>query len=67
MKEEMFSQKANFSVLMSVYIKEKASYLHDSLESLLKQTVLPTEIVIVKDGPVTGDTAGLTAERRAFL
>lgn len=28
-----------FSVLMSVYIKEKADYFNECMESLLKQTV----------------------------
>jgi glycosyltransferase involved in cell wall biosynthesis len=43
----------NFSVLMSVYIKENSNYLRQSLESLIKQTLLPNEIIIVKDGPLT--------------
>lgn len=42
-----------YSVLMSLYIKEKPVYLKQSLESMLNQTVLPDEIVIVKDGPIT--------------
>lgn len=42
-----------FSVLMSLYIKEKAEYLDDALASVLKQTVKPDEIVIVYDGPIT--------------
>lgn len=44
----------NFSVLMPVYIKEDPEYLAQSLESILKkQSVLPSEIIIVEDGPVT--------------
>ena len=42
-----------FSVLMSLYIEEKAEYLDDALASVLKQTVKPDEIVIVYDGPIT--------------
>lgn len=42
-----------FSVLMSLYIKEKPEYLRECMESLLCQTVLPEQIVIVKDGPLT--------------
>jgi glycosyltransferase involved in cell wall biosynthesis len=42
-----------FSVLMSVYIKEKAEYLRVCLDSILENTVVPNEIVIVKDGPLT--------------
>lgn len=45
-----------FSVLMPVYIKEVPKYLAQSLESILEnQSVLPTEVIIVEDGPVTTD------------
>jgi len=43
----------NFSVLMSVYSKEKAIYLDLALESILKQTKKPDQIVLVKDGFLT--------------
>ena len=42
-----------FSVLMSIYKKENPQYLKESLESILHQTILPNEIVIVEDGPLT--------------
>lgn len=42
-----------FSVLMSVYYKEKPEYLKEALNSLVNQTVKPSEIVLVKDGPLT--------------
>jgi glycosyltransferase involved in cell wall biosynthesis len=46
----------NFSVLISVYIKEKPQYLNDALKSLLEdQSLKPNEVVIVKDGPLTND------------
>lgn len=45
----------DFSVLMSVYKKEKPEYLDMALKSIEKQTVLPTEIVLVEDGPLTND------------
>lgn len=45
--------QTEFSVLMSLYIKEKPEYLRECMESILRQTVLPAEIVIVKDGPLT--------------
>lgn len=41
-----------YSVLMSVYIKECPEYLSQSLESMVKQTIMPDEIVIVEDGPL---------------
>lgn len=42
-----------YSVLMSVYIKEKAEYLETSILSMLNQTYKPSEFVIVEDGPLT--------------
>lgn len=42
-----------FSVLISVYHKENPLYFRESLESLMNQTVLPNEIVLIKDGPLT--------------
>lgn len=44
-----------FSVLMSVYIKEKPEYLRACLDSVLGNTVVPNDIVIVKDGPITDE------------
>lgn len=43
----------SYSVLMSVYEKENADYLKQSINSILGQTVLPAEMVIVCDGPLT--------------
>lgn len=45
----------DFSVLMSVYKNEKPEYLQQSLESILQQTILPAEIVVVKDGSLTDE------------
>lgn len=42
-----------FSVLMSVYRKEKPEYLWEAVESVVQQTLLPDEIVLVEDGPLT--------------
>ncbi|MDC7226170.1 MAG: glycosyltransferase [Spirochaetales bacterium] len=38
---------------MSVYNKENCEYFRDSLNSLFNQTLLPSEIVLVHDGPLT--------------
>ena len=41
-----------YSVLLSVYAKEKAEYFKQCLNSVFLSTVKPSEVVIVKDGPV---------------
>lgn len=43
----------NYSILMSIYFKEKASYLVECLQSISKQSLPPGEVVIVEDGPLT--------------
>ena len=42
-----------YSVLMSVYAKEKAEYLRISIESMLNQTCMPDDFVLVCDGKLT--------------
>lgn len=42
-----------FSVLMSVYHKENADYLRLSLASVFSQTRKASQLVLVKDGPLT--------------
>ena len=44
-----------FSVLMSVYFKESPSYLEAALSSIFTQTVMPDEVVLVEDGPLTSE------------
>lgn len=46
-------QNLKYTVLMSVYYKEKPEYLSLSIESMLNQTVKPDEFIIVKDAPLT--------------
>lgn len=43
----------NYSVLMSVYEKEKPEYLRQSIESILAQTASASEFIVVCDGPLT--------------
>ncbi len=43
----------NYSVLMSVYEKEKAEFLKQSIDSILGQTVCPNDFVLVCDGVLT--------------
>lgn len=47
---------------MSLYIKEKAEYFRQCIESILEQTALPNEIVIVKDGPLTDELEQVLSE-----
>ena len=44
-----------YSVLMSLYIKEKPEYLNLAIKSMVEQTLKPDEIVIVKDGKITDE------------
>lgn len=43
----------NFSVLISLYIKEKPEFLREALKSVVSNTIMPNEIVVVLDGPIT--------------
>ena len=52
-------QNSKYTVLMSVYYKEKPEYLSLSIESMLNQTVKPDEFIIVKDGPLTAELDGV--------
>ena len=40
----------NFSVLISVYYKEKPECLNDAITSIFNQTLLPNEVILVEDG-----------------
>lgn len=44
-----------FSVLLSVYYKENPEFLQCSINSICNQTLMPNEIVLVKDGPLTDE------------
>lgn len=50
MKEEI-----RFSVLMSVYKKEKANNLKTAIDSIVNQTLIPNEFIIIEDGPLTSE------------
>lgn len=43
----------NYSVLMSVYKKEKAEYLKTSIKSMMDQSVPTNDFVLICDGPLT--------------
>lgn len=44
-----------FSVLISVYHRERGEYLTTALASVFDQTVMPDEVVLVEDGPLTDE------------
>lgn len=43
----------DFSVLMSVYLKDNHVWFKSALDSIYAQSVLPSELVMVVDGPIT--------------
>lgn len=45
----------NYSVLMSVYGKENAEYLKQSIKSIMEQTVPTDDFWVVCDGPLTAE------------
>ena len=45
----------DFSVLISVYKKERPEYLKESLQSIFSQTLPANEVILVEDGPLTED------------
>ena len=42
-----------FSVLMAVYKKEQPLFFKEALRSVFEQSLIPNEVVLVKDGPLT--------------
>lgn len=58
----MNMNNSRYSVLMSVYYKENPEYLRESIISMLQQTVMPDEIILVKDGPLTKELENVIDE-----
>ena len=52
----------NYSVLMSVYHKEKAEFLREALDSIWNQTVQTDDFVLVCDGPLNEELDSVIAE-----
>lgn len=51
-----------YSVLMSVYFKEKPEILKESIESMISQTIKFSEFVLVADGPLTSELDSVIGE-----
>lgn len=65
MSKKELNKYPAFSVLMSVYKKENPQFLDQALYSIEDQTVLPTEIVLVEDGPISAALQEIINEHRA--
>lgn len=55
----------NFSVLMSVYVKERPEWLRQAMLSVFDQTVKPAEVVLVEDGRLTAELEAVVQEFEA--
>lgn len=55
------------SVLMSVYNKDDPAYLSQTLKSLCAQTLRPSEVVLVEDGPISEELTGVIERYRTEL
>lgn len=49
----MKNTKKDFTVVMSVYKNDNPNYLKSAINSLIEQTLPPTELIIISDGPLT--------------
>jgi glycosyltransferase involved in cell wall biosynthesis len=52
----------NFSVLLCVYVNDDPEHFRDALRSIIDQTVVASEIVLIIDGPVGNETQAIIAE-----
>ena len=62
--ENKENEYPKFSVLMTVYGKEKAKNLDSALESIENQSVIPNEIVLVEDGPLGNELENIIKKHR---
>ena len=56
-----------YSVLMSLYRKEKPEHLRLSLDSMINQSAAPDEIILVEDGPLTDELYDVLDEYDKYL
>jgi glycosyltransferase involved in cell wall biosynthesis len=55
-----------FSVLLSLYAKERPEYLRQALDSVFSQSLKADEIVLVEDGPLTPELEAVVREYTAL-
>lgn len=56
--------RRSFSVLISVYKGDQPDHFRTALESVINQTVVPDEVLVVKDGPLPDDLDSVIKEFR---
>lgn len=56
-----------YSVLMSLYSGERPEHLRLAVDSMLNQTAVPDEIVLVEDGSLTDELYQVIAEYKEYL
>ncbi len=56
-----------FSILMSVYAKDQPNFLKECLQSLLEQTLVADELVLVEDGKITNELNLVINDYRELL
>ena len=56
-----------YTILMSVYYKDNPTWLKESIESILEQTVLPKQFIIVKDGILTEELNDIISQYEMYL
>lgn len=55
-----------FSILMSLYFKEKPEYLDISLRSVFTQSLKPDQVVLVLDGPITKELSDVVEKYKFY-
>lgn len=58
----------SFSVLITVYSKEDPEFLNQAIRSVIKQAVVPDQIIVVEDGKLTSELEKVIENhRKSFL
>ena len=52
---QMNINKMKYTVLSTVYERDKVDWLKQSIDSMLQQTIQPSEYLLLVDGPVSSD------------
>lgn len=58
----IYMKNQKFSVLMSVYSREKPQYLRMAFDSIFNQSLMATEVVLVEDGKLTIELDNVISE-----